>query len=796
MSAFWGIVASNVVVAALLAVGAGLLGRVWRNPAALHLLWVVVLLKLFTPPLVIVELPTALAFSSSPTRPDPPQSARERPSDESATPAAAAMTNPRGAIASAGRPGILADRTAEAGGRRAWPLSTALAAVWICGAFVIAAGYAARIRRFAGLIGDGEAAPPEIRAMAARFSRRLGLRRAPDVRMTSHHLPPLVWSIGLSRRVILPSGLFARLSPEAQGVIIAHELIHIRRGDHLIRLLELAATTIFWWHPAAWWASRQLHELEEQCCDGRVLELFPNHPRTYAAALVDTLEFLSERPRTAVPLPTAIDSTGSLFRRIPMLAQCRATRLSALSGMLVAGFAALPLAVAFAADASPTSLTASADQPSEKGRAAILRGRVTDEAGAPLAGVRVRVAIPATDMRFVDVHRELVDGPDVAHRLMEARTDANGAYRLEIPGITGPTKVSLDAMTPGYRRLVGTLMFGGDPNEFEVKPGAETEAPLKLKPSLYFRGTVVDEQGKPIAEASVSANAAVGGGTGGIERTVTNPDGSFELFCYPEKRPGNVPGLGRGIVLFSHPDYIDNQVEDIYTLAPKDRKSVQVVLRTGYKVTGTVIGRTGKPVPHATVKVARNNWGHEKATLPDASGKFVLRGLSGGPSVLKARSLEFKQKADVPLTLDGDKLDLVVRLKPIVVPGGIKTYSVLGMKLADVTPELKSAYDLWNDRGAFILDPGPNPGRLKIGNLTEGDVFWMVGDRRIGSVREFVDRLLAEPGVPIAGDRRIRVVYSFVRVDSEGTNTQYIRFTEDEREQLKELADQFAADSP
>lgn len=479
-----------------------------------------------------------------------------------------------------------------------------------------------------------------------------------------------------------------------------------------------------------------------------------------------------------------------------MLIQCRATRLNALGGMLVAGFAALPLAVAFAADASPTSLTASADQPSEKGQAAILRGRVTDEAGAPLAGVRVRVAIPATDMRFVDVRRDLVDGPDVAHRLMETRTDANGAYRLEIPGITGPSKVSLDAMKPGYRRLVGTLMSGGDLRTVEVKPGAEAEASLKLKPSLYFRGTVVDEQGKPISGTSVAANASYVTASGGIERTATNRDGSFELFCYSEKLPDIGQGVGRGLVYFVHPDYAHGQIDNVYTVALKDRESLRIVLRTGYKVTGTVLGRTGKPVPRALVMAGRKDLGHERSTQTDANGKFALRGLSGGPSVLKARSLEFKQKADVPLTLNGDKLDLVVRLKPIVVPGGIKTYSVLGMKLANVTPELKSAYDLWNDRGAFIVDPGPNPGRLKIGEIVEGDVFWMVGDRRIGSVREFVDRLLAEPGVPIAGDRRIRVVYSFLRVDSEGTNTQYIRFTEDEREQLKELADQLAADSP
>ena len=70
MHAFWGIIASNAVVAALLAIGAGLLGRIWKHPAALHALWVVVLLKLFAPPLVTAELPAAFAFSPSPARTD------------------------------------------------------------------------------------------------------------------------------------------------------------------------------------------------------------------------------------------------------------------------------------------------------------------------------------------------------------------------------------------------------------------------------------------------------------------------------------------------------------------------------------------------------------------------------------------------------------------------------------------------------------------------------------------------------------------------------------------------------
>ena len=59
MDAFWGIIASNAAVATILAIGAMLLGRIWKNAAAVHVLWVVVLLKLFTPPLVTAELPFA-----------------------------------------------------------------------------------------------------------------------------------------------------------------------------------------------------------------------------------------------------------------------------------------------------------------------------------------------------------------------------------------------------------------------------------------------------------------------------------------------------------------------------------------------------------------------------------------------------------------------------------------------------------------------------------------------------------------------------------------------------------------
>ena len=56
MQDFLQIVASNAIVVVVLAAGVTLLGRVWRNPACLHLLWMCVLLKLVTPPLLTVPV--------------------------------------------------------------------------------------------------------------------------------------------------------------------------------------------------------------------------------------------------------------------------------------------------------------------------------------------------------------------------------------------------------------------------------------------------------------------------------------------------------------------------------------------------------------------------------------------------------------------------------------------------------------------------------------------------------------------------------------------------------------------
>jgi len=470
-----------------------------------------------------------------------------------------------------------------------------------------------------------------------------------------------------------------------------------------------------------------------------------------------------------------------------MLTQSRTNCLSTLSATLVAGLVTLPVVVAFAVDPEPTSKTAPKCQQSAGTQAAILRGRVTDEAGAPLADVRVRVAIPAADMRFVDASTH--------HQQLEAKSDAKGDYRLELPGITKRTTISIDAMKPGYRRLVGTLMAGGDAKSVEVVPGMAAEASPVLRPARYFAGIVVDEQGRPISAVKIAANVDSARSSAGIERTASNADGSFELFNYPVMPLALQNQLRKGVVSFFHPDYIDHKIEDVYVLAPEQREALRIVLETGHKVTGTVFDVAGKPVPNAMIKAIRKDGTHRKATMTDANGKFALRGLSKGLTLFSAHALDIKQKIHLPMAVNGDQNDIEVRLRTISLPTDLKKHAVLGMQLADVTPELKSAYDLYHERGALILDPGKNADRLRIGRLAEGYTFWMVGNQRIGSVREFVDQILTETAGRDAEEYSVRVVYTLSTLNSDGSNTQHLKLTKADLKQLQIVSDQLTTES-
>jgi beta-lactamase regulating signal transducer with metallopeptidase domain len=117
-------------------------------------------------------------------------------------------------------------------------------------------------------------------------------------------------------RLLLPQDLLQRLSATQRRALVLHELIHIKRGDHLVRLLEVAVSIAFWWLPIVRSIGRRLRACEEACCDAAVVARLPRARRHYAQLLLDVVDFADPLPRQALPQATAMSAAEGLEQRV------------------------------------------------------------------------------------------------------------------------------------------------------------------------------------------------------------------------------------------------------------------------------------------------------------------------------------------------------------------------------------------------------------------------------------------------------------------------------------------------
>jgi beta-lactamase regulating signal transducer with metallopeptidase domain len=336
-------VLSNTLAAGALAGAAWFAGRVLRRPAAAHGLWILVLLKLCTPPLFFVPV-----FAVSPDWLAPAPAVRERAVDE--LPAAEAP-----AFADAAEPASPPPPPVAAAPPAAAPVDVGLllAGVSLAGSAVVVGMLALRVRRLASLLRYAQPATAPLRSELAILCRRLGIARPPLLQLVPGCVTPMLWGSPWRARVLLPAELCARMSAGELRSLLAHELAHLRRRDHQVRWLELCCAALFWWHPLVWLAARALRTAEEECCDAWVVWALPGGARAYADALVKTVQFLSGGAGAVPVAATGIGPVQDLNRRLTMIMKTTTPRsLSRLGRVLVfaTALAVLPTLPAFAQD--------------------------------------------------------------------------------------------------------------------------------------------------------------------------------------------------------------------------------------------------------------------------------------------------------------------------------------------------------------------------------------------------------------------------------------------------------------
>jgi len=305
----------NAVTVIPLALLATWLFRRGGNAPLQHAVWVLVLVKLITPPLV--SLPMEFAVLPAPASTVRMTSVAIEPQMQSLSTPGSPTQLP---VKPQHTPATASSASAPIGYANVY-WSTVLFAIWAAGSVIWIVVQSVRGLRFESLILRRSQCPDDLQSECTELAQRLGIVHVPRVCVIDAPMSPMLWGFGRRAKLLFPVKLAARLPEEGRATLLMHELAHYRRGDHRVRLLELLVTGLFWWHPVVWWARRKIEEAEEECCDAWVVEQFPQSPRRYAEALLDTIDFLCEQKRALPPLASGLGQAPFLRRRLTQIMQ-------------------------------------------------------------------------------------------------------------------------------------------------------------------------------------------------------------------------------------------------------------------------------------------------------------------------------------------------------------------------------------------------------------------------------------------------------------------------------------------
>jgi beta-lactamase regulating signal transducer with metallopeptidase domain len=403
----------NVVITAGLALAVAAVCRSGRiGPVGRHALWLVVLVKFVTPPLVVwpwaAPDPLRMAAPGRSADVHGPSNVVAFIGDDAVGPIDGVNQDVHGGDP---LPGGTSGLIAAAGLVSMWPW---LIGVWAMGSVGILAVEGTRLVRIARRARHARPADAALLQRVAIHSSRLGLRPV-AVRVVPGSAPPAVWCLGRPQ-VLWPAELAEDASDLCVDGLLLHELAHVKRGDHLVGWIELFASVLWWWNPLFWFVRSALREQAELACDAWVISALPNGRRAYAESLLALSGAAVRGPVSMAVVGIRASSRRVLERRLAMIMKGRAplhlTRvglvsLAVMAAVTLPGWAAAPQdpprpapAVAVAATPAPAQapavVAAPAQTPPAPARVQTVRPQVVVavEPQAPVPARAVTVVTP------------------------------------------------------------------------------------------------------------------------------------------------------------------------------------------------------------------------------------------------------------------------------------------------------------------------------------------------------------------------------------------------------------------
>lgn len=416
-------------------------------------------------------------------------------------------------------------------------------------ALAVCSGY--RLQQLARSVQDAE-----VICAVSRIAMQLGLQTTPLVAYCHRIATPVV--IGFFKpTILLPVSLATQLTPDELSAILSHELAHLRRFDLIVNLLQRIVESLLFFHPVVWWISRQISTERENCCDDVATATGLDNVQ-YASALLRMAELClpKYRERFAQQIG-ALSATGThpsqLSRRVERLLTMHGTPRLRISHFLfrvilsllvlitasvavvaqigIGPIAAPPVTIPSADKVDPhadaqheQAATALAERkeklPESKPKAAPVETQTPDERPATISGrilLQDGSPAPAKGWMYSDSSRKISEF--VTNSSSGLAGQFEDRFSFSVPAGTVWISHFSDGFAPAWA------------GPFVMKSGqALTDVVIVLKPGQSVPIRVENEQGLPVAVASVVVHPEINGKAGGpIRPQLTDERGECVL---------------------------------------------------------------------------------------------------------------------------------------------------------------------------------------------------------------------------------------------------------------------------
>ncbi|MBV8756004.1 MAG: carboxypeptidase regulatory-like domain-containing protein [Deltaproteobacteria bacterium] len=220
---------------------------------------------------------------------------------------------------------------------------------------------------------------------------------------------------------------------------------------------------------------------------------------------------------------------------------------------------------------------------------------------------------------------------------MLERTDAAGVARFK--GVARIDNHPVYAVADGFAGTFDNIRA----NEHLL---SDWDVTIDLQPGGEVSGRVIDERGVPVPGAKVGWEPGQGERDGAYTFVTPLADGGHYIAAVTDATGAfhkTVPP-GLGCLVAVHPSHLTAQACGVRTAIGQPRTGVQIVMKSGAKISGIVVTADGKPAPRAEVIVTEPSWEHiprlsdsyRSRTTTDAEGRFSFDGVDRMPLAVTA----------------------------------------------------------------------------------------------------------------------------------------------------------------